>query len=139
MARRTVLDDVELPSILEEAALWLDRPFDEEVVFGVINDFNGDKAPGPDGFPMAFFQSCWSVLKTKIMEVFQNFHTQAMFGKSLNASFHALIPKKVNAVEVKDFWPISLVGEIYKIISKVLANRFRRVTHGLIQIHIMHL
>ena len=58
MARRPVLDDVELPSILEEDALWLDRPFDEEEVFGVINDFNGDKAPGPDGFPMAFFQSC---------------------------------------------------------------------------------
>ena len=139
MARRPVLDDVELPSILEEDALWLDRPFDEEEVFGVINDFNGDKAPGLDGFPIAFFQSCWSVLKTKIMEVFQNFHTQAVFEKSLNASFHALIPKKVNAVEVKDFWPISLVGGIYKIISKVLANRFRRVTHGLIQIHIMHL
>ena len=52
MAHRPVLDDVELPSILEEDALWLGRPFDEEEVFGVINDFNGDKAPSPDGFPM---------------------------------------------------------------------------------------
>ena len=65
------------------------------------------------------------------MEVFQNFHTQAVFEKSLNASFHALIPKKVDAVEVKDFWPISLVGGIYKIISKVLANQFRRWHMGL--------
>ena len=46
-----------------------------------------------------------------------------MFEKSLNASFLALIPKKVDAVEIKDFCPISLVGVIYKIISKVLANR----------------
>ena len=52
--------------------------------------------------------------------------------KSLNASFLALIPKKMDAVEVKDFRPISLVGGIYKIISKVLANRLRRVVHGLI-------
>ena len=58
------------------------------------------------------------------MDVFQNFHTQAMFEKSFNASFLALIPKKVDAMEVKDFWPISLVGGIYKIISKMLANRF---------------
>ena len=64
--------------------------------------------------------------------MFQNFHTQAVFEKSLNASFLALIPKKVDAMEVKDFRPISLVGGIYKIISKVLANRFRRVAHGLI-------
>ena len=45
-----------------------------------------------------------------------------MFEKSLNASFLALIPKKVDAVKVKDFQPISLVGGMYKIISKVLAN-----------------
>ena len=99
---------------------------------GVINDFNGDNAPGLDGFSMAFFQSCWCVLKTKIMVVFHNFHTQAVFEKSFNASFLALIPKKVDAMEVKDFQPISLVCGIYKIISKVLANRLRRVAHGLI-------
>ena len=66
------------------------------------------------------------------MAVFHNFHTQALFEKSLNASFLALIPKKVDAVEVKDFWPISLVGGIYKIISKVLANWLHKVAHGLI-------
>ena len=66
------------------------------------------------------------------MDVFQNFHNQAVFEKSLNASFLALIPKKVDAMEVKDFRPISLVGGIYKIISKVLSYRFQRVAHGLI-------
>ena len=45
-----------------------------------------------------------------------------MFEWSLNVSFLALIPKKANAVEVKDFCPISLVGGIYKIISKILAK-----------------
>ena len=66
------------------------------------------------------------------MAVFHNFHTQAMFEKSLNASFLALIPKKVDIVEVKDFRTISLASEIYKIISKVLANRLCRVVHKLI-------
>ena len=132
MAHRPILDDVDFSSILVEDASWLNRPFEEEEVFGVINDFNGDKAPGPNGFSMAFFQSCWHVLKTEIMAVFHNFHTQAMFEKSLNASFLALIPKKVDIVEVKDFRTISLASEIYKIISKVLANRLCRVVHKLI-------
>ena len=113
VAHRPVLNDVDFSSISVEDSSWLDRPFEEEEVFGVINDFNGDKAPGPDGFFMAFFQSCWGVLKTEIMVVFQNFHTQAVFEKCLNASFLALIPKKVDAVEVKDFRPISLVGGIF--------------------------
>ena len=71
-------------------------------------------------------------MKNEIMDVFQNFHNQAVFEKSLNASFLALIRKKVDAMDVKDFLPISLFGRIYKIISKVSANRFQRVAHGLI-------
>jgi hypothetical protein len=45
----------------------------------------------------------------------------------LNATFVFLIPKKADALEVKDFRPISLVGGVYKIISKVLANRLKSV------------
>uniref|UniRef100_A0A7N2MV30 Light-mediated development protein DET1 n=1 Tax=Quercus lobata TaxID=97700 RepID=A0A7N2MV30_QUELO len=48
--------------------------------------------------------------------------SKAVFEKSLNASFLALIPQKVVAMEVKDFRPISLLGGIYKIISKVSRN-----------------
>ena len=127
-----ILDEVVFSSISEEDATWLDRPFDEDEVFGVVNEFKGDKAPGPDGFTMAFFQSCWSIVKTDVMHVFHVFHAHAVFEKSLNATFLALIPKKFDAVDIQDFRPISLVGGMYKIIAKVLANRMRRVVHGLI-------
>ena len=101
-------------------------------MFGVVSGFNGDKSPAPDGFSLTFFQSCWSILKSNIMDVLHNFHVQAVFERSLNVSFLALIPKKSNAMEVKAFHPISLVGGIYKIISKVLANILRRVAYSLI-------
>ena len=58
MAHRPILDDVDFSSISVEDANWLDRPFEEEEVFAVIHDCNGDKAPSSDGFSMAFFQSC---------------------------------------------------------------------------------
>ena len=76
-------------------------------------------------FPWRSFSlaGVFSILNAEIMAVFQNFHSQVVFEKSLNASFLALIPKKVDVVEIKDFRLISLVGGIYKIISKVLANR----------------
>jgi hypothetical protein len=47
--------------------------------------------------------------------------------KSINSTFISLIPKVHGAKEIKDFHPISLVGGVYKIIAKVLANRMRRV------------
>ncbi len=51
---------------------------------------------------------------------------------SLNATFLSLIPKKANAIEVKDFRPISLVGSVYKILAKVLANRLSVVLAAVI-------
>ena len=92
----------------------------------------GDKAPGPDGFTMAFFHHCWSVVEKDVMDVFDFFHRHSMFERSLNASFLTLIPKKSNAVNIKDFRPISLVGSVYKLLSKVLANRLRAVLDKLI-------
>ena len=92
----------------------------------------GDKALGPDGFTMAFFQKCWSVVEKDVMDFFDYFHRHSMFERSLNASFLTLIPKKCNAVNIKDFCPISLVGSVYKLLSKVLANRLRAVLDNLI-------
>ena len=50
------------PMISGENADWLERPFEEAEIFDVIQSFHGDKSPGPDGFPMTFFQACWGLL-----------------------------------------------------------------------------
>jgi hypothetical protein len=53
----------------------------------------------------------------------------------LNATFIALIPKKVGAVDLKDFRPISLVGVVYKLIAKVLANRLKTMLGKITSLH----
>ena len=66
-------DVLNFSKIFEEKANWLERPFKEAEIFGVVMDFDGDKAPGPNGFPMAFLQTCWAIIKTNLLEVFQYF------------------------------------------------------------------
>ena len=66
------------------------------------------------------------------MAVFHHFFAKGQFEKSLKATFITLIPKKNEAIEVKDFHPISLVGGVYKIITKVLANRLCTVMEDII-------
>jgi hypothetical protein len=66
-------------------------------------------------------------VRNDILAVCQEFHEHCQFERSLNATFVSLIPKKHGADELKDFRPISLVGGMYKIIAKLLANRLKVV------------
>jgi hypothetical protein len=61
------------------------------------------------------------------MAVFREFNGKRRFEKSINATFISIIPKKVGAVDIKDFRPFSVVSLVYKMISMVLANRLKQV------------
>jgi hypothetical protein len=101
-------------------------------ILRVVEAMNGDTAPGPNGFSIAFFQACCDILKDDIMNVFHDFHVRSKFESSLNATFIALIPKITGAVDLKDFCPISLVEGIYKIIAKILVNMLKMVLKKII-------
>uniref|UniRef100_A0A2N9HT72 Reverse transcriptase zinc-binding domain-containing protein n=1 Tax=Fagus sylvatica TaxID=28930 RepID=A0A2N9HT72_FAGSY len=130
--RRPMLDGIQFTSISEEEAAWLDRPFEESEIVHVVQGCNGDQAPSPDGFSLAFFQQCWGVVRNDMLAVCYEFHEYCSFERSLNATFISLIPKKHGADEIKDFRPISLVGGLYKIIAKLLANRLSVVLGNII-------
>lgn len=66
------------------------------------------------------------------MQVFQDFHSCQKFEKSLKSTFIAPIPKIADTHEIKDFRAINLIGGIYKIISKVVANRMSLVMSNII-------
>jgi len=55
-----------------------------------------------------------------------------MIPKGCNASFITLIPKSENPQSFEEYRPISLVGCLYKILTKVLANRIKRVIPNVI-------
>lgn len=73
----------------------------------------GDKALGPDGFSLAFFQYFRNTVKSDVMDTIAEFQESGEFEKSLNASFVVIIPKCEGASFMKDYRPISLVGSIY--------------------------
>lgn len=114
---RPNLDGVFFTSLEQEDRTMLEQIFLEEVL-SALRSMEGDKAPSPDGFSMAFLQQCWEVIKEDIMQAFQFFHASMSFEKSFNASFLVLLPKKNGAGDLKDFRPISLIGSVYKLIAK---------------------
>ena len=71
-------------------------------------------------------------MEKDVIDFFVYFHWHSVSERSLNASFLTVIPKKSNAVNILDFRPISLVGSVYKLLSKVLTNKLRAVLDNLI-------
>ena len=65
-------------------------------------------------------------------ELFQRILERETFVKSLNSTFLVLIPKRGGVEDLKDFKPISLVGSLYKILAKVLANRLKKIMGDLV-------
>ena len=66
------------------------------------------------------------------MRFFNDFHCHGKLTKGFNSTFIALIPKIESPQCLSDFRPISLVNCLYKILSKVLANRLCSAIGGVI-------
>ena len=93
------------------------------------------KAPGPDGMPPIFFQNFWPLVGDEVTASVLIFLNTATFLCHLNHTFISLIPKVKNPELVSEFRPISLCNVLYKIFSKVLANRLKKVLPTLITEH----
>nr|CAN68550.1 hypothetical protein VITISV_027787 [Vitis vinifera] len=124
---KTDIEGLQLQRLSHAEAEGLEQPFTEVEIHSALMGMNGDKAPGPDGFTVAFWQFCWEFVKEEIVDVFKEFFEEKSFSKSLNSTFLVLIPKKGGVEDLGDFRPISLLGGVYKLLAKVLANRIKGV------------
>ena len=61
-----------------------------------------------------------------------SFQNKAKVGGCTNSTFLALIPKEANPSTFDRFRPISLCNASYKILAKLLANRFKLLLGKLI-------
>ncbi|CAJ2662883.1 unnamed protein product [Trifolium pratense] len=108
------------------------KPFSVDEVKAAVWDCDSYKSPGPDGINFGFIKDFWAEMQGDIVRFISEFHRNGRLTKGLNATFIALIPKVDSPQRLNDFRPISLVGSLYKILAKVLANRLRVVMGSVI-------
>lgn len=108
------------------------REFSENEVHRAILECEGSKSSKLDGVKFDFVKEFWSDISGDFLRVISDFHAHDRFVKGANCSFLALIPKKTSPEKISDFPPISLIRCIYKVISKVLANRLKKENNTII-------
>ena len=118
--------------VTESMSADLMRPFTSEEVGVAIKEMAPLKAPGPDGMPPLFYQTYWTDIGMDVTQAVLSCLNSRSILRSINHTFITLIPKVHNPERVSDFRPISLCNVIYKIISKVIANRLKPLLNSII-------
>ena len=91
-----------------------------------------NKAPGPDGFLVEFFQVFWEIIKEDLMALFKDFHKERLPLYSLNFGVITLLPKTVEAKQIQQYRPICVLNVCFKIFTKVCTNRLNRIAQTVV-------
>ena len=85
------------------------------------------KSPGSDGMSPMFFQKYWDVVGPQVIQSVIHILRTGIMPNGQNDTYICLILKVKSPQILFEYCPISLCNVIYKIVSKVLANRLKGV------------
>ena len=109
----------------------LNQPFTAMEVEQALKQMKPMTAPGPDGMPPIFYKFYWNTIGSDVIDASLSVLNSGIIPPNLNHTFITLIPKTKSPTNLKDYHPISLCNVIYKIISKTIANRLKKILPNL--------
>lgn len=103
------------------------QEFTAEEVRKVLDGIADLKAPGPDGMPAVFYRRFWSTVGDQVVDEVLQVLRGNPIPKEWNETTIVLIPKVHKPEQMKDLRLISLCNVLYKLVTKVLANRLKQI------------
>jgi len=107
-------------------------PFTGDEVWAALESIGDLKAPGADGMPSIFYKQFWQLLGERVKKEVLEVLNGGDIPQGWNDTIIVLIPKVKQPEKLKDLRPISLCNVLYKLVSKVLANRLKKILPDII-------
>lgn len=109
--------------------------FTKEDVKKAVFSIHNCKSPGHDGYNSEFFKHSWEKVGDEVCNVvFENFE-KGELGNQINHTILVLLPKNEQPRNAIEFRPIACCTVIYKIVSKMLCERLKRVLPVIVDIN----
>ena len=93
---------------------------------------NPFKAPRVDHIEALFFQKHWSVVGESLFSAVKDIFEGGSIDSAICKTLVVLIPKKDKPENFSQFKPISLCNTFYKIITKIITNRFKVIMNKVV-------
>ncbi|GKB13082.1 hypothetical protein Tco_0847005 [Tanacetum coccineum] len=104
----------------------LEAPISRDEIRRAVWDCGENKSPGPDGFTFEFFRKFWNIVGPDLCLAVEWFFHHASLPCWIVKSFIFHTIREIRFESEKSFGElqrtISLIGSIYKIVTKILAN-----------------
>ena len=115
-----------MPKLTDEISNQCDGDLTEDEIFQCLNTFPNGKSPGTDGLSVEWYKRFWPDIKDSLLKSI-NFSVQnGHLSLTKTQGIITVIPKKdKDPLFVKNWRPISLLNQDYKLIAKCIANRIK--------------
>jgi hypothetical protein len=120
-------EDVINSKLTEEERTILDRPLTIAELDNSMKNAKINSAPGIDGISNRFIQENWTLFRVPLFKYAIRCYEKGELTDNFRSAKIRLIPKKGDCSKIKNWRPISLLNCFYKIISRAIAERLKRV------------
>ena len=122
-----------LPKLSEEHSVLCEDDLTENEVYSCLKIFVTGKSPGSDGLPAEWYLTFWQDIKQLVLNSFLYSRSNGHLSITQKQEIITLLPKKdKDPLKIKNWRPISLLNTDYKILSKCIANRIKKILHNII-------
>ena len=115
--------------ISEAESAVLDRPLSLDELDKSINNCNLKSAAGQDGLSNIVIKKCWPLLRRPLLKYANCCYNKGELTSNFRSACIRLIPKKGTCSSIKNWRPISLLSNLYKILSRALNARLDKIVN----------
>lgn len=111
----------------ETDKIILDKDLTLDEIRKSVFSLKKSKSPGEDGIIAEFYQKYWEIIKDDMHEMLLEIFTSSQLSDSQYKGMLSLLYKNGERESIKNWRPITLLNTDYKIVSKLLAERLKKV------------
>jgi exonuclease III len=119
-------DLVRNSKLSNDESAWLDRPLTLAELDISVKKGKLRSAPGADGFSNLFINRCWPHLRYAFFNYANFCLDKGILTHNFRSASIRLIPKKGEQSQLKNWRPISLLSNFYKILSRAINTRLNK-------------
>ena len=120
------LSDVEnINKVTDEDYISMNKEITEAELLRIVKSLPNNKTPGEDGLPSEFYKMFWQDIKLCLLESYKHSYQTGNLSITQKRGILCLIPKNTDPLKLKNWRPLSLSNQDYKILSKLVADRMK--------------